>query len=358
MGGSQYQAMLLEDVLAHRDGVEVAFFAARVPPPGSVSDRRVVRSGKAVRLRRYGHLWDYFSLQRRLQEFEPHVIYQRVRCAHTGIAARYAVRHGIPMVWHIANDKDCRMKPGLLQLFRDPFRVIDNAISQYGMHSANYIIAQSDFQRRLIWKNFGLRVTDVIRNFHPRPEEKEEKNREFTVVWIANLKNQKRPELFLDLARSLQNIESLRFEVIGGSFGNPALQQAYVNSVEKLPNVEYLGPMEQPEVNRRLARAHVLVNTSISEGFSNTFIQAWLRGVPVVTLGVNPDDLLDDSALGWSCNTLGEMRERILHLYNRKDDLSALEATAKSTALGLFSMKNAEELADLLLAATDTHEKL
>jgi glycosyltransferase involved in cell wall biosynthesis len=309
-------------------------------------------------MRKYGHFWDYFSLQRRLEEFEPHVIYQRVRCAHTGIAARYAVRSGIPIVWHIANDRDCTMKPDLPQLFRDPFRFIENAISLYGMRSAKYIIAQSDLQRRLIRKSFNLRVTDVIRNFHPRPEEEGEKNQQFTVVWIANLKNQKRPELFLDLARSLQNIESLRFEVIGGPFGNASVQQAYVNSVENLPNVEYLGAMEQQEVNQRLGRAHILVNTSISEGFSNTFIQAWLRGLPVVTLGVNPDDLLDGSALGWSCTNLDEMRERILRLYNRRENLSAMEATAKSTAQELFSMNNAEELADLLVAATNPREKL
>ena len=50
--------------------------------------------------------------------------------------------------------------------------------------------------------------------------------------------------------------------------------------------------LSQAEVNALLEHTDLLVNTSDYEGFSNTFIQAWMRRVPVVSLRVDPDRLL------------------------------------------------------------------
>jgi glycosyltransferase involved in cell wall biosynthesis len=51
-----------------------------------------------------------------------------------------------------------------------------------------------------------------------------------------------------------------------------------MRAIQSVTNVDYLGARRQREVNELLARAHVLVNTSITEGYPNTFIQAWQRG--------------------------------------------------------------------------------
>ena len=44
-------------------------------------------------------------------------------------------------------------------------------------------------------------------------------------------------------------------------------------------------------------RAKVLVNTSDVEGFPNSYLQAWIRGVPVVTL-IDPDGVIEREGLG------------------------------------------------------------
>ena len=68
------------------------------------------------------------------------------------------------------------------------------------------------------------------------------------------------------------------------------------------------------DVNKLLERSHLLVNTSKWEGFSNTFIQAWMRSVPVMTLGVNPDGLLDNSYLGCNHVSTAEIASSIREL--------------------------------------------
>ena len=84
--------------------------------------------------------------------------------------------------------------------------------------------------------------------------------------------------------------------------GRPAsgrYQKQLEKAMEGLPNFHYRGVQSIDEVNLMLARAHVLVNTSLYEGFPNTFVQAWFRRVPVVSLNVDPDDVLKKEGLGF-----------------------------------------------------------
>jgi hypothetical protein len=53
-------------------------------------------------------------------------------------------------------------------------------------------------------------------------------------------------------------------------------------------------------------RAKVFANTSDLEGFPNTYLQAWVRGIPVVTT-FDPDGQVRSAGLGSSHSNVTEM---------------------------------------------------
>jgi glycosyltransferase involved in cell wall biosynthesis len=349
IGGSQYQAKLLIEQLHELHDVDVAYFTARAGVQSHFSDHQVIAVGRSDSLRKYGHFWDYFRLQKALRKFAPDVIYQRVSCSYTGIAARYASRFSIPLIWHIASESDCRKAPAIREVFSRPHTLIETRLAKQGVRKANVIVAQTKDQARMLHQNFGRSPDRLIRNFHPVPPTVEKRNDILTVVWIANFKLLKKPELFLEIAAGLQDLSRVECLMVGKHYSSPFLQDHFDQTLKHRTNVRFLGALPQEGVNELLDRSHLLVNTSEWEGFPNTFIQAWMRSVPVLTLGVNPDGLLNSSYLGRACKSTDEVIKCIRDLVSNPIMLDMMGKQSRRYAIRHFSMRNVAELASLIV---------
>jgi len=67
---------------------------------------------------------------------------------------------------------------------------------------------------------------------------------------------------------------------------------------EAPPNVRIIERVPFDEIEPYFARARVLLNTSVFEGFPNTFLQAGKYGVPVLSLQVDPGKLIGEKHCG------------------------------------------------------------
>lgn len=110
------------------------------------------------------------------------------------------------------------------------------------------------------------------------------------ILWAGRSLRVKRPDLFLELARALPD---KRFVMICQEGSGDSAYQSLVDEAEPLTNLTFIRRVPFQEIDRYFERAAVFVNTSDSEGFPNTFVQACKSGTPIVSLRVNPDGFLD-----------------------------------------------------------------
>jgi glycosyltransferase involved in cell wall biosynthesis len=78
----------------------------------------------------------------------------------------------------------------------------------------------------------------------------------------------------------------------------PGYGERIVEALHAAPNIDYLGQVSQEKAHRIISDAAALLSTSDSEGFPNTFLQAWASGTPVVSLKVDPGRIIQQRGLG------------------------------------------------------------
>ena len=306
-GGSEYQTYLLSQVL-DREKFEYFFISLNIVHSGlyeingiKVYCFKVNNSFGRFVDRRY--MPNYGYLKEVLQKEKPDIVYQRMANSATWILQHLSKRIGFRFIWACASSADIETWQFTYKSVRD---VPDYFLKKRGIAHADIILAQTNEQKDVIRKRF-LREAILLRNGHPVPTNLPEKPKnKIVVTWIANFKISKQPELFINLAEQLQNLNRVQFIMIG----RPSLkawQRSLEMRIQKMGNIDYLGPMSQAEVNRYLEGTHLLVNTSKYEGFPNTFIQAWMRKVPVVSLNVDPDRLLTNGGLGFCSGNFEKM---------------------------------------------------
>lgn len=126
------------------------------------------------------------------------------------------------------------------------------------------------------------------------------------VIWVNNLKHWKRPEVYVELARRLPQF---RFLMIGRmAEGGRYAERLRQWMQQASSNFQYLGPKPIDQVNGLIRQSDLLLYTStLAEGFGNSFIQAWLRGVPTVSLTFDPDGILERERVGRCSKTFEEL---------------------------------------------------
>jgi glycosyltransferase involved in cell wall biosynthesis len=172
------------------------------------------------------------------------------------------------------------------------------ALMKYTIKNAHMIIAQNRHQADLAKNIFG-REAIVIPNpvdLTLRCERDKDAN---TILWVGKSDDRiKLPDLFLDLVAKRPQYH---FEMIM----NIAIDSVHKQILERgknYPNLKMITFIPYEQIEKHYAGARLLVNTSLFEGFPNTFLQAAKYGVPIVSLQVNPNEMISQHGCGLLCN--------------------------------------------------------
>lgn len=105
-------------------------------------------------------------------------------------------------------------------------------------------------------------------------------------LWIGKAVENKRPDLLLALAEACPD---QCFVMILNDVGNGLFERI---SSAKARNVEIVRSVPPSQLGEHFAEARALICTSDFEGFPNTFLDAGRFGVPVLSLKVDPDNIV------------------------------------------------------------------
>ena len=79
--------------------------------------------------------------------------------------------------------------------------------------------------------------------------------------------------------------------------GGPGDDKNFYSQIKKkantTKNVKFLGFVDYFSITKLFEESSLFVNTSISEGFPNTYLQAWANKVPTASLQVDPDSIIE-----------------------------------------------------------------
>jgi glycosyltransferase involved in cell wall biosynthesis len=309
VGGEEVQHALLAGALARRADVSVSMVTCDIGQGRHQHVRGIdvhacYRPSAGVPGLRFIPRW--IGLHRALDAADADVYYVSCAGALLGQVALFTSIKRRALVFRAASDGDC-----------DPRRMLvggakERALYLLGLRRATQITVQTEDQRRMLRTRLGRDGRVVPMLVDAPATQASSVSRDIDVLWVANLRSLKQPEKLVALARRLPH---RRFCLVGGAVaGEEDVARRLHAAVADTPNVQLAGRLPYRDTLARFDRARLFVNTSRIEGFPNTFLQAWSRGVPVVSF-IDPDGLIARAGLGAAVDdddALAEQVERLL----------------------------------------------
>ena len=184
-------------------------------------------------------------------------------------------------------------------------------LCRYSLHAADCIAVQSPFQLEELRRTQGL-TGHLIRNpidlnkcgIDSGPFDRP------VALWVGRADTfSKRADLCIEVARLVPEVE---FRMVMNNHDSGTFDAIAASAPENVKIIERV-PFE--EIENHYASATVFINTSSAEGFPNSFLQAAKYGSPIVSLDVDPGDMLGKHGGGYCAQgDLNRMADMIASL--------------------------------------------
>ena len=270
----------------------------------------------------------YPSLLRAAKAYGPDFIFQKCFGAETATIWTIARLFKVPFIYMAGNDIDADGG------YRQRLGRLESAAYEYALRNAAGVIAQNEYQLRGFRKWLKGKSIAVVHN--PVSFDGDSLLRIRTrgergyIAWLGIFQPQKNLAALLEIAKRTPEVE---FRV-GGMLqtGSGQALRDLVGKLYSLPNVRMAGYLRRREILPFLAKALALLNTSYYEGFSNTFLEAWLAGTPVITRSIDPDGVIAGNGIGSVAGSYDEVPGIIRSLMN-EDGYDALAEKCRAYVL-------------------------
>ncbi len=265
---------------------------------------------------------EFFDVLRILKNTNSKYYYQRTDFALTASTYLFAKKNKRKMIYALAGDEDTKKNKytdtlkntAYSSIVKKWIRGVDlfllDGLIEFTKRKVKYVVCQNQYQFDAYKANFGVLPKLIPNSFIGDGSMAVEKQN--VVLWVGNNHPTKQPGLFVELAK--QMLGSRWDFVMLGSACNEIVQDIVPE------NLTALGPVAYEQANEWFAKAKVFVNTSLSEGMPNTFIQSWYFNTVVMSLHVDPDAVFTETKAGYCfAGDLNKMQEELQRLMEGED---------------------------------------
>ena len=227
--------------------------------------------------------------------------------------------------------------------YRNKGGIFEAVLHSLSLRMADCVTYQNEFQGNILNKN-GIK-SYKIQNSFPLSDARNKGDRKY-ILWVGSSYALKRPEIFLELAKSFpkNHFVLVLQQHDENIFSHIKQESATLDNLRFVPGVPF------HEVDLFFQDAWVFINTSVYEGFPNTFVQAAINAVPVVSLSVDPDNILKNERIGVvCCDDIGMLKRELLFLLNNEDQWQEFSDNARDFSLQQYDIsKNIEKFKKML----------
>ncbi len=344
IGGAELQSWLLAKELA--DHHDVTFLAVRSDnEKDTVTEQNGVSVIKLSKARKFS-LRELRRIYRCVRSVAPDVIHLRM-FDYIFLFKFASIRCDLPVVYHISSMYNCHaIRPGPLRQVVRKTRHLGNYLLM--RHLAG-LVCQTNDQKKEIGKT--NRAITVVRNSAVGNWDGNSDQDEQLILWVGNIKSLKRPLDFVRIAEQFSTTQ-FRFLMIGFP-QDRGLARKIVNRSRHLDNLEFIPGVPISEIGSYFRKASIFVSTSEVEGYPNTFIQAIQSATPVISLALDPDNVLTRYQVGICVPDLGRLATCLEGLLNDEKRLNAMRHNTRRCFDEHFDIvHNAKGLEQYLLSIT------
>lgn len=233
-------------------------------------------------------VYEVTGVWRALTKANARVVVVRGSGGYVVPAAAWCRAHGRALVFAASNDLD-------FDLDRKDRRTLTLGAYELAARQARRLIVQTQHQADLAARTFPDSDTTLIPSFAQVAPAVDGEADYF--LWADRMTDYKRPMKYLDLAAALPQAR-FRMVAVETIETSSQLREEVCRRAEALPNVELRSRLSREQLLEQMTRAAAIVKTSEVEGMPNTFLEAWSRGVPVLSLSVDPNDRIAEHGVG------------------------------------------------------------
>ena len=245
----------------------------------------------------------------------------------------------IKIVYNTTHINNCQPYPKKIKYSLNPIATLV-ATKSVLIHYLNFktlkkvnLITINKYQAKLLKESYGINATPIYNSMEDNYPANKATPKEKNVVWVANLKNRKRPDIFINLANELKNTD-YKFLLVGYLQNNADIYHNLIKEAESNnQNFKYLGGMSTDQADKLLAKSQIFVNTCLPEGFGNNFIQAWFNECPTVTLDFDPDDIIKNNEIGFHSQSFEQLIKDVEFLLKNPEIRQKMGQKAREYAL-------------------------